>query len=386
MLGAVAALQAGISEELLLITGLVGVVTAVVAATQLRIWPAVRSGLPGLAGAGVAFVVLSSPLLVTQLFLTSRVHVGGGRYYASVGDFVFPLHRQLFGVHLTHHTVLHAAEDGVYLGPVLICLVLVGVVLTVRRDARVRIAAITLVVVLAMTLGPGRAPGVVLPWDLVSGLPFFSSVLPVRLSVAGDLILAWLISHWADNIIATRPGRRSGPALLAIGAGVLSLVPAAVPTITAPPVPAWFTSASGAGRLPAGAPILVLPGATKFDVTAMMYQQAANFRFAQPGGYALNTRQPHGQTSSSPPMTPLVRLNAVAAGRAGAGGPAFSTREIAAGRAALTEGGYRAIVVVDSTPSTRADTALAEALTNRPAEQTTGGVSTWSLRCDRDCR
>ena len=139
-----AAAQAGISEEILIILAIL-VLVATIAAAVVMPKPtagAVRRAVgPLLASIGI-FVVLTAPMLVNQLFIARHVLLNSQRFRAVADDYLYSLTRQIWSTANGHHSYLGGAEDGVYLGWALIIAVLLGIMLTWRRDRLTRIAAI----------------------------------------------------------------------------------------------------------------------------------------------------------------------------------------------------------------------------------------------------
>lgn len=382
-LGLVTAAQAGISEELILITA-IGMLLALIVAAALN-WTALsaalRSSWRAFALAVMVFVLVAAPLLVDQLFLSAHVPLHAGIYRADVGDYLVPLHRQLIDPNRPHLTYLGGAEDGVYLGALLIAVLVTGVALTVARDRAVRVAALTLSVLVLLTFGDSGPGGIAMPWRLFSRLPLLTSVLPARFSFVSWLLIAWLVSRWIDQL-RRRPDEQRGRVTawrgLALLGVALALVPVVPRMVSAGPVPtpvAFFTSGQVRSALHEGAPVLLLPTAGPGDVTGMYYQQQADFRFSQPGGYAL--RAAHDNAAYGPPDSALIRLTVRdASGAVLAADP----DAILAGRRQLSAQHYQAIIVVRAAPDAARLAALAQLLAGGAPDQSVGGVWIWHLR------
>lgn len=381
-LGVVTAAQAGISEELIVIVA-IGVAVAMLTALvveRARVLRSVRAALVPFALAVAVFAVTASPLLVHQLFLSPHVPFPGSWWSANAGDYLLPLPRYLLDPGWTHYSRLGGAENGAYLGVVLLAVLVAGVAMT-WRDRTVRIAAVTLVVLVVLSLGALGPGGVWLPWHLVTDWPVLRSVLPVRFSFASWFVIAWLLARWTDRLLpepsTTRPAPSRDRRAVAIGVIVLALVTLAPRAIGTYPLPArasFFTSAEGRALVPSGSAVLLLPSPTNHDASGMYYQAQADFRFDLPGGYAL--RKDGRGSSYGPPASPLVRLSAQAFENAR---PAFEVAEVDAGRAQLAGERYRAIVVVDTARNAPAYLDLAERLTGRAADRVRGGVHVWLL-------
>lgn len=384
------AAQIGISEELLLILA-VAVVVAIVAAVLIspaQTVPAVRRATPAVLTAAGICVLLTSPLLVSQLFLTHPVALQSQAFHAVPGDYVHSVSRQLINTANGHRSLLGAAEDGVYLGWPFLALLIIAVLVTWRRDRFVRVAVITGLAMAALTLGTNGLGQVWLPWRLLQHLPEFSSVLPARFAMATSLVIAWLLSRWLTalcNYLPTAERLRAQPrrtAMACIAAATLvavplvSLAPRTVGTTAAPPRVPFFASSAERRLLPPGAGILLLPMAWPGNAEGMYYQELADYRFCQVGGYGLtadrrslddaDTLRRLGQRSVRAARRPLREH----------GAPAPTLAE---GRAALRRVHPDAIVVVLNAPDAPALVALADELTGRPANVTTGGVSVWLL-------
>ncbi|MEP7019154.1 MAG: hypothetical protein ABI808_00775 [Pseudonocardiales bacterium] len=377
-LGLVTAAQAGISEELILITALAMAIPLACSAVVFgrRLWELVQSSWPAMLGTLGVFLLAASPLLVSQLFLSKHVELHSAHWRATLGDYVVPMHGQLLDPNWTHFTYVGGAENGVYLGVVLLAVLVVGIITSARRDRRVRAAAATLAGLAVLTFGESRPLGLPLPWRALSHLPALTSILPVRFSFAAYLVVAWLLAHWLDALLITARGRwRTSPAVLVAMAAVVAAVVTIVPfQVGAGPVPAnvsFFTTGQSQALFGRDVAILLLPAATFGDASGMYYQMQADFSFTQPGGYALRPENNHAEYG--PPDSPLVRLAAAASlGRT-------QSEDVAAGRRQLAAEHYRGIVVVRDAPGSASLIRLAEQLTGRPADRATGGVEVWLL-------
>ncbi len=381
-LGLVTAAQAGISEELILIIAIAVLLAAAgyLLADRAAVGPALRSSWRALLLAIGVFLLAASPLLIDQLLLATPVSLHAARWRATIGDYFLPLHRQLLDFAGPHHSYLGAAEDGVYLGFGLFAVLVIGIAVTARRDRAVRVAAVTLAVLILFTFGTSRPLGFPLPWAPLSHLPVLTSILPARFSFASFFVIAWLLARWIDTLLGApdRANRRLRPAstagLAALAAALLMIVPRPFRAISTPPAATFFTSSQLRTLLAPGAPVLLLPSPTFADASGMYYQQHADFRFSQPGGYAL--RRVRGGASYGPAPSPLVTL-AAAAGSAHP--PHYPRARVDAARRQLSVERFKAVFVVRSAPHAGALTRLAELLTGHPADRVTGGVSIWLL-------
>lgn len=374
-LGLVTAAQAGIDEELLLVLA-IGTALAVAAALLVAgpaVSAAVRRSLRPLAVAVAVFLVAAAPLLVHQLLLSDPVPLRMSSWGAHLSDLVVPTGQQLWRPPIPGRTALGGAESGVYTGPLLLAVLAAGLALTVRQAA-VRVAGLTLLGLVVLSLGTTGPFGLPLPWRAVADVPVFMSMLPVRFSAASWLAVAWLLARWSDGLLDRAAAGGARPAVPALGAAaigasvVVTLAPNPIGATALPDV-AWASSSAARQDVPRGTAALLLPMPYWGDATGMYLQQQAGFGFDQPGAYALR-RQGSGP-SYGPDDTPLARLS-IDAGpyRPGAG-------DLEAARAQLR--GYRAVVVVLGLPDTPRLVQLAQSLTLRPADRCGRGVCVWRL-------
>ncbi|MFY9926873.1 MAG: hypothetical protein WAK82_02610 [Streptosporangiaceae bacterium] len=291
LLGLLITAQLLISEELLLDTAIAAVVlTLVLAASRPRAVlgyraPAAIKPLAGGLGAAAAVtaVVAGYPLWV-QFF--GPLYQSGSPftldwYKNDLSSLVVPSSVLLF------HTRASAAEAARfqghlpeylgYLGWPLIVLLAAAAVACWRR-LPARAVAVTAAVLLVFSLGGTLMSGghehhaIKLPWYWLQSLPVLSAALPDRFSIVADgmaaVLLAFavdaaipavarLVSRWLPRLAV---GRR--PAAVVMCCAVLALlpiVPRPLPADKVTPVPAGWTTVLAALRLPASAPVLVVP-------------------------------------------------------------------------------------------------------------------------------
>jgi hypothetical protein len=271
-LGLLAAAQVFITEESLFDTGVaVVIMVAVLLVSRPRaIAGRVRDTATGLAAAaGVAAVVAGYPLCV-QFFGPLRnpgSPFAPDFYKNDLAGFVQP--SSLMLLHTARSAAFAANFQGklpeylAYLGwPMLAVLGLV----TVRfwRLLPVRVTAVTFTVLAVFSLGgtllaSGRVhQGIELPWYWLQTLPVTGSVIPARFSIIADGAAAAALAFGFDA--ARRRWPRAGQILAGLAAiAVIPLVPAPLPAAATAGVPAGWTTALTALRLPAGAHVLVVP-------------------------------------------------------------------------------------------------------------------------------
>jgi hypothetical protein len=271
-LGLLAATQVFITEESLFDTGVAVVIMAAVmlVSRPRAIAGHLRDTVAGLAAAaGVTAVVAGYPLWV-QFFGPLRnpgSPFAPDFYKNDLAGFVQP--SSLMLLHTARSAAFAANFQGklpeylAYLGwPMLAVLGLV----TVRfwRLLRVRATAVTFTVLAAFSLGGTLLAsghmhdGVKLPWYWLQTLPVTGSVIPARFSIVADGAAAAALAFGFDAARRRWPG--AGYIFAGLAAiAVIPLVPAPLPAASAAGVPAGWTTALTALRLPAGAHVLVVP-------------------------------------------------------------------------------------------------------------------------------
>jgi hypothetical protein len=373
-LGIVTAAQAGISEELIVLTA-IGVELALVGYLLVDargVWVALRSAVRPIGIAVVAALVVASPLLIEQLVVGDFIHMHNAVWRATVTDYLRPSGNTVVRGFGHGHLNIGSGEDGVYLGPVLLA-VLVGGVLISARDRLVRCAVVALAVLVALSFGDIEVMGINLPWHYLQHLPGLSAVLPVRLSFASWLVIGWLIAHWLDrlrgSIVAPARSRRivAVAGIAALAGALATIVPNAVDVTTLPSVPRALTHPPAG--VPAGSPVLLLPAATPHDAVAMYFQQAANFRFVMPSGYGY--RKSIDQGTLWAPQTPLERMSELPS--------RVNSADLANARDELARRRYREVVVVSGLPDSQRSRDFATLLIGRPPDQVDDQTSVWLL-------
>ena len=285
-LGLLVTAQLLISEEILLDTALAGfLIVAVVAASRPRqVAGQVRAVAGGLATAACATALVAGYPLWVQFFgpLQQRGSPFTTDFFKNdLAGFVVPSSLMVF------HTAGSAAEAAQYQGnlpeylgylgwPLLVLLALAAV--GFWRRLPVRATAVTAVVLAVFSLGGTLlASGhehawLKLPWYWLQGLPVLGAALPDRFSILADGAAAALLAFSLDAARATFaayaarrvPRLASGwrPAAVVMSAGllaVLPILPRPLPPAAATPVPPGWSAVFASLRLPASAPVLVVP-------------------------------------------------------------------------------------------------------------------------------
>jgi hypothetical protein len=381
-LGLLVTAQLFITEEILAVTAIAGVVlVAVLAASRPRaVAGSVRRVAAGLGvAAGVTAVVAGYPLGV-QLFGPLGQHGSPFRlnfFKNDLSSFVVPSSYQVF------HTASSAAAASRYQGqlpeylgylgwPLIVVLVLAAVACWRRLPARA--AAVACLVLGVFSLGGtllfGRHghPAIKLPWYWLQSLPLLESALPDRFSLVADGAAAALLAFAVDAavpVFAVLAARHPGLGLSRLATGwrplavvmagavlaVLPIVPRPLPVAAATPVPPGWSAAFAELRLPATASVLVVPIPMSTFTEPLRWQAGTGEPRSLVGGYFMGPG-PHGRAyidgSGTPPAG--MYLNALwTFSQAGLRG-ASATGAQAAGASA---GGASA---AGATPNARSDT------------------------------
>jgi hypothetical protein len=324
-LGLLMAAQVFITEELLFDSILAALILLAVLAVArpravLREMAArARDVLAGACAAIAVFAVLTGYPLWEQFFGPVRQHGSPftpDHYKNDLSGFVQPSSSMLLH---THGTAAFAAtfQGGLpeylgYLGwPMLIVLAAVAVMWW--RLLAVRAAAVTFAVLEVLSLGGTLLAGghehawLKLPWYWAQTLPVIGSVIPDRFSILADAAAAALFAfgldaaraRWpASERPASEPAASGEPASRwsrrltarwAVAAAALiaiaPIVPRPLPAATDPSVPAGWTAAFAALRLPAGAHVLVVPVPVSTFTEPLRWQADTGVPSSLFGGY-----------------------------------------------------------------------------------------------------
>jgi hypothetical protein len=285
-LGLLVTAQLFVSEEILLDSALVGfLIVAVLAFSRPRqVAGQVRAVAGGLATAACVTVLVAGYPLWVQFFGPLQQYGSPFTtdfFKSDLAGFVVPSSLMVF------HTAGSAAEAANYQGhlpeylgylgwPLLVVLVLAAV--RFWRRLAVRATAVTAVVLGVFSLGGTLlASGhehawLKLPWYWLQGLPVLSAVLPDRFSILADGAAAAMLAFsfdaaraaWAGFAARRVPrlasGRRPAAVVMSVGLlAVLPILPKPLPAAAATPVPPGWSAVFASLRLPASAPVLVVP-------------------------------------------------------------------------------------------------------------------------------
>jgi len=316
-LGLLVAAQVFIGEELLVDTVVAAAVMVVVLAAghPRAALPTIRERVPAIAAglgsaAAVILVICGYPLWVQ--FRGPLSEHGSPwavlAFHSHPYAFVTPSSSLLF------HTASSAAaaaaypepppEYLAYLGwPLLAAAVLAAV--CCWRDPKVRLAAITLVLIEWFSLGAVggqlhgiRYPADVLPWHYLQHLPVLSEVLPDRFAILADGAAGALLAFALDRARRTAPGTKRGrltgilAALVAVLA-VLPLIPRPYAASAVAPAPPGWQAAFARLGLAAGDHVLAIPD----EQYAMRWAAETGEPASMVGGGDFIERGPGGQAT-----------------------------------------------------------------------------------------
>lgn len=205
------------------------------------------------------------------------------------------------------------SEENTFFGTPLL-FVLLGVVLVLVRSAAARSLMVTVVLIWGLSLGPhisikGQDSGISGPWEPLTDLPIFSSVVPTRLGVQLIPMIGLLLALAMDRF---RPSRLRPAFVLIVVAALLPIVPTQI-SISDPQLPAtprFFTSGTWRSHLPDDAVVLPLPPGRTGYLSAMQWQIDTNLEFTIVGGYYLAPLpgDPTRRAAFGPAYPPTMRL------------------------------------------------------------------------------
>jgi len=324
-LGLLSAAQIFITEELLFDSAVaVGILLIVLAASRPR---AIAGSLRLLAaGAAVAAAVtcaLAGYPLWEQFFGADRQHgspFAPDFYKNDLAGFVQPPGSLL--LHTKGSAAFAAAFQGqppeylAYLGwPMLVVLAVAAV--RFWRHLPVRAAAVAFASLSALSLGGTLLAGghehswLTLPWYWAQTLPAAGSVIPDRFSILADGAAAAVFAFGLDAVRDVWPRARGLWPRVAVGGiaalALAPLLPRPLPagSVSVPPV--GWSAAFAALRLPAGAPVLVVPVPMSSFTEPLRWAADTGVPSSMIGGYFTGPRA-DGQAATDGDGTPSADL------------------------------------------------------------------------------
>lgn len=297
-LGLLATAQLFITEELLFDSALTALIMlAVLAASRPReVRGRIRGALTGAAAAAAVLAAIAGYPLWEQFFGPVQEHGSPftpDYYKNDLAGFVRPSSTML--LHTASSAAFARAFQGQlpeylgYLGgPMLLALIAVAV--WRWRHLTVRAAAVAFALLELLSLGGTLLAGghehswLKLPWYWLQTLPVVGSVVPDRFSIVADGAAAVIFAFGIDAARERWPARRLAVAAVALAA-IAPLVPRPLPAGSASPVPAGWTATFAALRVPAGAPVLVVPIAMSSFTEPLRWQADTGVPSSLVGGY-----------------------------------------------------------------------------------------------------
>jgi hypothetical protein len=393
-LGLLVTWQAFINEEILLVTALgFGLFVGCYALVRRdALAGAVRPALRGLlVTAAVAALLLGYPLYVQ--FFGPQAYRGLGEdvrnFGADITSFTAFASQCLAGSGYTRgHFAQNASEENAFLGWPLVVL-LAMLVWWLRRYAVVRALTVVALVFGLLSLGPrlylhGRHTRIPAPFALLNHLPLFDTMVPTRLALAIIPVVGILLAFGYQKMSEIRaPDSPVPPRLLwhtLLVAALLPLVPRPLPTIDTLPTPAFVTSGTWRGYVPAGHSLVTVPLASSHNAQPMFWSAATGLDLPIARGYFLgpgpNYPRDRKAIFGAPKRPTSVLLDKV---RTTGEVPAITQQDRTN---AVTDLRYWRGSAVVLQPGTRHDRGLRKATTELLgfAPRMIGGVWVWDVR------
>lgn len=297
-LGLLVAAQIFIAEELLVDTILAAIIILIVLGLSKRseVRPRIRPVAAGLGIAAAVALLICGRALWVQFAGPLNEH-GSPWHVAKFGNYLSDLVTPPVGM-LLHGSGALAGEGSVeyfaFLGwPLLI--VLLASTIYFWRDIRIRVAALTFLILEFLSLGghrtrigPWHVTPVVLPWHWLEHLPLLSQALPNRLSILADGAAAVVLALAIDKVRIALPASRRWLRLAVPAIAVLILIPAlplAVPVASVGGPPGGWQKVINALHLRPGAAVLVLPLSPR--PVAMEWQSITGEPISVVGGFCI---------------------------------------------------------------------------------------------------
>ena len=283
-------IQALLSSEILIDAGMIGAAALAIAyCTTAR---STRPRIARVAGevvvAGGAALVVLLPYVLAALAQT-QLFRGDGSFGLNALNLIVPTPITRLGG-WTYLAVSGTFQDGNYVEAagyisVPLLLALAFFTLTSWRTTRMtRVLVLTFLVSLVLALGSSlHVAGhqlIALPWSLLDRLPLVGSLVPGRIVVFAELIVAISVALWL-----AQDARHKAFRWLIAFLGVAALFPdiGAGWWASQPANPAFFQTTAYRHYLARGESVLAIPFG--FEGNSMLWQADTDFYFAMPGGY-----------------------------------------------------------------------------------------------------
>ncbi len=328
-LGALAAVQYYISQEILTITAVVAAIGIVVIGVMH--WRSVSSHLAYVLRALVYAVLICAPLIVYPVWFGffGPAHIAGpplslsnlekipgdllGGVLPTAYQHFGPTHLKTLGNRIAAHDVV---ENGMYLGVPLI-LVLGVITVVCRRVRGVIFFFVMLLLCYVLALGPrlyinSHNTQVRMPFTILTHVPLIQNVLPLRFSLFAQFFAALILAVGLDRcyqrlrarsgshtlrsaLTSLNPWQAVIPTGLVAAFALVPLVPQFPYAAFDTNIPALFNSPS-IDKVPTGSVLLSYPYAGEPEDRIILPQATSGMRFKVPGGPGHVPRNP------SPPL------------------------------------------------------------------------------------
>lgn len=186
-------------------------------------------------------------------------------------------------------------EAQTFFGWPLLTLIL-ALALMLRRNPLALSGALTMAVMFAFSLGPElvintQRTGIPGPFRLLQGLPLVDLAIPIRFSLAGIPLTAFLLAAAIEKF----QGRPQLLLLILIGGALLPLVPDRLPTVERDAVPRYYSEGHWRGCASEREVLVPIPLPDPSYPEPMRYAAATLTRFALPEGHFIG---PYGADGS----------------------------------------------------------------------------------------
>ncbi|MEV0805122.1 hypothetical protein [Micromonospora sp. NPDC050200] len=315
--------QVFVGEEVLFLAAVTLLVMAVAYAVTDR--ELLRRALPGFAGglmlaAGLALLVLGYPLwfqfagpqgVADGMFSPHYFSADLRSWWA-----ISPL--SVVGSDSSARLTTGPAEYNTFLGLPLL-LVTAGCALWLGRRPLVVACVAGALVMGALSLGPevvhdGDRSAVPGPYALLAGLPVVDGALPMRFGLTLLPLVGTLLVLALDRALR-RPGRARRLVPAAVGAALLTVFPAPLPTTERPALPEFITGGHWRECVRPGGVLVPVPAATPHEPWPMRWAAAADAAFGIPEGFFIGPYGRHGTAAMGTYKQPTSALLADVARR-----------------------------------------------------------------------
>lgn len=296
VLGLLIAYQIFLGEEVLLLaaTGLAvfGLIHAIVRPLESSTF--VRRYATTILGAGAVTLAIVALPLAWQFFGPQSYHkLGHGSAGNPLGAFTAFNSWALAGDPDTAQArSINPTEENAFFGWPLLLLV-VGIVIALRKQPKVRILGITALIFAWLSTGRSMElfgvdiPG---PWAAIRFLPLYDSVVESRLAMVCIPIIGILLAIGIDQL---KPLKFRMLGYTVIAAALLPIVPVPLTVIDRGPAPEFFSAGLWRDYVRPGHSVVPAPPTNGANGAPLQWQREANFGFTLPDGYFVG---PHGPT------------------------------------------------------------------------------------------